>query len=473
MSDFEKRLAQDLTQGQEYSEAYSEAFANEFLATQIQMLRKQRGWTQAQLGEKIGSNQGRVSIYEDEDYGKWSLETLRKMAGVFGLWVKVSFESYGTLIQEAAHFEPAKLLRKQFEDDLEVRRWLDPVPSANREDKTLAVVARWADAAQPDRAVLTGWLQGFGLPGFDGRDSTPVQHLLESVPETDDRLWSIIGRELAAAVTADESEISPLIRNPIIYEENLFGLIKAIGPRRELQDALNMAYVRASQRFERDGRSGLTYEGAGGLVEAMIYNQLDNKWKEPIWNRYLSGGSRPDDFARGGHPFLPGRAITGLRGLLGMPAERGYWDEIARGVRDLERRLLVTGHANLASVPNIMDELTKAVGVIFDWWGEPRSAQELMQGSIDLMSSGTWSMYAQAAWAYGVCRRGWAAAVRSGNEAERKTYADILASGLKLYTDWQLARRKQQPEGVPDSAEIEKFEKASHEYSMVVMGHAA
>jgi hypothetical protein len=120
-----------------------------------------------------------------------------------------------------------------------------------------------------------------------------------------------------------------------------------------------------------------------------------------------------------------------------------------------------------------MDELTKAVGVIFDWWGEPRSAQELMQGSIDLMESGTWSMYAQAAWAYGVCRRGWAAAVRSGNDVDRKTYADILASGLKLYTDWQLARKSQQHEGVPDSAEIEKCERASRESSLVVMGQAA
>src|SRR5437764_14175420 len=117
MSDFEVKLAKDLSQEKEYREAYAEAFGNEYLATQIQMLRKQHAWTQAQLGERIGSNQGRVSVYEDEDYGKWSLDTLRKIASVFGVWVKISFESYGTLIREATHFEPRQLLLPEFEND--------------------------------------------------------------------------------------------------------------------------------------------------------------------------------------------------------------------------------------------------------------------------------------------------------------------------------------------------------------------
>jgi len=56
------------------------------------------------------------------------------------------------------------------------------------------------------------------------------------------------------------------------------------------------------------------------------------------------------------------------------------------------------------------------------------------------MREGTWSMYAQAAWAYSVCRnKTWPDAVRAANnELDRKTYADVLASGLKLYLEWQL-----------------------------------
>ena len=131
MSDFETRLAADLSQGREYREAYSEAFGNEYLATQIQMLRKQHGWTQAELGQRIGSNQGRISVYEDEEYGKWSLDTLRKIASVFGVWVKVSFESYGSLVHEAAHFQPQQLPRAGFENDPDVRRWLEQIGRAH------------------------------------------------------------------------------------------------------------------------------------------------------------------------------------------------------------------------------------------------------------------------------------------------------------------------------------------------------
>ncbi|MGA2148674.1 MAG: helix-turn-helix transcriptional regulator [Bryobacteraceae bacterium] len=472
MSDFEMRLAADLSQGQEYRDAYSEAFSNEYLATQIQILRKQHGWTQAELGQKIGSNQGRVSVYEDEDYGKWSLETLRKMASVFGLWVKVSFESYSSLIQEAAHFQPQQLLRSDFENDPDVRRWLPKQEASGGEDGTLSIVLRWAEAERPDRAQLIGWLQGFGLPQFSNRELTPVQEILESVPVGEERVWNVLARELADVISADDNEAAPLVRNIATYRENLFGLAKAIGPRRELQDGLDRAYQRAWQRFEREGRSGLGYEGETWLLEAMIRNQVDARWEE-IWNRYLNGGGHPEEFKRPAHPFLPGGALTGIRGLLGMPQSPEYWRGIARGVRDLERRLLSNGYARLDSSPNVMDELAKAIGLIFDWWPDPRAAQALLQGSIDLMSSGTWSMYSQAAWAYGACRKGWSDAVRTGrNDLERKTYADVLASGLKLYTDWQLARRDRSPSAA-DSAEIEKLQKDSEQSSMVVIGRAA
>jgi transcriptional regulator with XRE-family HTH domain len=472
MSDFETRLAADLSQGQEYRDAYSEAFSNEHLATQIQMLRKQRGWTQAELGQKIGSNQGRVSVYEDEDYGKWSLETLRKMASVFGLWVKVSFESYGSLIQEAAHFQPQQLLRSDFENDAEVRRWLPKQEASGGEYGTLSVVRRWAEAERPDRGQLVGWLQGFALPEFSNRESTPAQQILESVPEGEERVWNVLARELADLMSADESESAPLVRNRATYRENLFSLAKAIGPRRDLQDGLDHEYQRAWQRFEHEGQSGLGYEGETWLLEAMIRNQVDGRWKE-IWDRYLSGGGHPEDFKQPAHPFLPGRAMTGIRGLLGMPQSAEYWKGIAAGVRDLERRLLSNGYGTLDSSPNVMDELAKAVGVIFDWWPDPRAAQALLQASIDLMSSGTWSMYAQAAWAYGACRKGWSNAVRTGrNDVERKTRADVLASGLKLYTDWQLARRDRSPSAA-DSVEIEKLQRDSQQSSLVVIGLAA
>ncbi|SPF39089.1 hypothetical protein SBA4_2290002 [Candidatus Sulfopaludibacter sp. SbA4] len=458
MSDFEKKLAKDLNQGKEYRDAYSEAFSNEYLATQIQMLRKQRGWTQAELGERIGSNQGRVSIYEDEDYGKWSLDTLRKMASVFGLWVKISFESYGGLIHEATHFQAPRLLRSTFEEDREVHRWLELDEPVSREEQTRRGAARWAAAERPDRAELAAWLQG-DLPEFNSRETTPVQQLLESIPESEEGIWTAVARELAGLMTAERSETGPLVRNTAIYRASLFGLAKAIGPRLVIQEGLHAVYGRASERYEQEGSSGLGYEGETGLVDAMIHNQLDDRWKG-IWERYLTGGEHPEDFAGRSHPFLPGKTMTGIRGLLGLPKSEDYWKEVARGVRDLERRFLGTGHARLESSPNVMDELVKAIGQVFDWWGDPSAAQELMRGAIDLMRDGSWFMFAQAAWACNVSRSGWSDAVQTGEEIESKTFAMVIANGLKVYTDWQLARNDHRKEVTRLQEDSEKASRA-------------
>jgi len=466
MSDFEKRLSADLDQGQEYREAYAEAFCNEYLATQIQVLRKQYGWTQAELGQKIGSNQGRVSVYEAEDYGKWSLDTLRKMASVFGVWLKVSFESYGTLIHEAAHFQPQQLARKRYEDDEELRRWIEADVAS--ETKSLRTIRRWAAQDRPDRSVLIGWLQGFGLPEFGNRDATPVQQILESVPGNDERTLSVITGEIAQLLGAQDDEVMPLVRNPDTYRDNLLNLAKALGPRTELQEGLDLVYQRALAKFRNSGDPGLGSDGATSLLEAMIRNQKDGRWEE-IWNRYVGGDEHPERLDTSGHPFLPGRVLAGVRGLLGMPPTQEYWKRMARGVRDFERRLIRHGYANLESDPNIMEELPKAIVVIFDWWADPRAAQQLLQGSIDLMDEGSWSMYAQAAWAFAVQRRGWSDAVRSGREdPQQKKYANAMANGLKIYTAWRRAADDLRS-GPDDLSEIEKYEREIRTNSLVVI----
>jgi transcriptional regulator with XRE-family HTH domain len=444
MSDFEKKLANDLRQSKEYREFYAEAFSNETLATQIQVLRKQRGLTQTELGERIGSNQGRISLYEDEDYGKWSLDTLRRLAHEFDLWVTVGFESYGNLVREVTHFQPENLQRPAFEDDHDLWRWIDELDPAGNPART--VIRRWSAARQPDRAVLAGWLQGLGLPDFDARQTTVVRYLLDHIPPGDEHIWMALAQQGAELIIASEDQIEPLLRSAPVYKENLFGLAAAIGRMNEslrtiLQPALDRGYQTALRKYEQEGRTGLGYEGETGLVEAMIQNQADSRWK-PIWLDYLTGGRYPSDFSAPGHPFLPGRSPMGIRGLLGLPAGPDYWRELASGVRDLELRFLLHGKAKVKDTPNVLDELVDAIAVIFDWWGEPSAAQELLRGSWDLIGSGSWSDHPSAAWAYGVHTRRWALAVQTGNDIEKRTFADTIASGLMWYLDWQLARTR-------------------------------
>jgi len=101
----------------EYSQGYAESFLDSFLATQIKVLREQNGWTQEMLAERIGTKQGAVSRIEDVNYSKWNVSTLKKLARAFRLRLKVSFETYGSLLAEVEDFSRSSLQRQPREKD--------------------------------------------------------------------------------------------------------------------------------------------------------------------------------------------------------------------------------------------------------------------------------------------------------------------------------------------------------------------
>jgi transcriptional regulator with XRE-family HTH domain len=102
----------------EYRQAYAEDFLNTYVATQIQVLREQRGFSQEQLAELIGTKQPGVSRLENVNHSSWKTDTLRKVAGALDVWLKISFESYADLVTDATRFGREILERPKFEDDL-------------------------------------------------------------------------------------------------------------------------------------------------------------------------------------------------------------------------------------------------------------------------------------------------------------------------------------------------------------------
>lgn len=113
----------DKLRNREYRTAYAESFLDSSIALQIKTLREERGWTQAELAERAGMMQSRISTLEQADYSSWSVKTLRRLAEAFDLVLSVRFESFGWLLNQATRFSRADLRRPSFNEDLGVQRY--------------------------------------------------------------------------------------------------------------------------------------------------------------------------------------------------------------------------------------------------------------------------------------------------------------------------------------------------------------
>lgn len=101
----------------EYRAGYAESFLDSRIATQIRVLREQRGWTQAQLAEAAGMKQSRICALEDANYSSWSVTTLKRLARAFDVPLDVEFGTFGRLLREASTFNRESLQRPEFAKD--------------------------------------------------------------------------------------------------------------------------------------------------------------------------------------------------------------------------------------------------------------------------------------------------------------------------------------------------------------------
>ena len=95
----------------DFSEGYAESFLNAYIASQIKVLRRQRGYNQAELAQRIGTTQTAISRIENVNFSKWSIGTLRKVARALEVRLKVTFEEFGTLPNEVEAFSTVSLER--------------------------------------------------------------------------------------------------------------------------------------------------------------------------------------------------------------------------------------------------------------------------------------------------------------------------------------------------------------------------
>ncbi|MEI6027071.1 MAG: helix-turn-helix transcriptional regulator [Betaproteobacteria bacterium] len=80
-------------------DAYVQAEVAAALAHQIRAIRMQRGWTQAELAQRMGTRQHVVSRLEDPSYGRYSLHTLLQLSRAFDTGLQVQFVPFVTMFK--------------------------------------------------------------------------------------------------------------------------------------------------------------------------------------------------------------------------------------------------------------------------------------------------------------------------------------------------------------------------------------
>jgi transcriptional regulator with XRE-family HTH domain len=100
-----------------YRHAYAEESLDLSVGTQIKVLREQRGWRQEDLAREAKMQQPMVSRYESVNYSNWSINTLKKLARAFDVWLDVRFRSFGELVTETNKFSRPALEVPPFKED--------------------------------------------------------------------------------------------------------------------------------------------------------------------------------------------------------------------------------------------------------------------------------------------------------------------------------------------------------------------
>jgi transcriptional regulator with XRE-family HTH domain len=102
----------------EYLYAYAEDFLNTKIATQIRVLREQRGLTQEELAQKIGTKQPGIARLENVNYSAWKVETLKKLAPALGVIFVCGFVSLRTFLDETEKFGRKLLEQPSLDEEI-------------------------------------------------------------------------------------------------------------------------------------------------------------------------------------------------------------------------------------------------------------------------------------------------------------------------------------------------------------------
>ena len=116
ISDKEKQIRDSLT-NKEYREALAIEHVNTTLAIQIRKMRESRGWYQDDLADKLDKHQETISQWENPDYGRHTITTLKFLAAAFDVALLVKFIPFSELVRDMVNLSEIRLSPPSFSEE--------------------------------------------------------------------------------------------------------------------------------------------------------------------------------------------------------------------------------------------------------------------------------------------------------------------------------------------------------------------
>ncbi len=107
----------------EYRRAFMEEIVGTSLAFQVRRLREARELTQEQLAEATGKAQETISQWENPNYGKYSLTTLKNLAAAFDVGLLVKFVSFAELADWVTDVAPQRQTPPSYAEEVRLSVW--------------------------------------------------------------------------------------------------------------------------------------------------------------------------------------------------------------------------------------------------------------------------------------------------------------------------------------------------------------
>ncbi|MDB6157023.1 MAG: transcriptional regulator, family [Gammaproteobacteria bacterium] len=112
----------DDLEDKEYRDAFVEETLRNGISFQIKALRQKSRLSQAQLGERVGMTQNVISRLEDPEYGRFTINTLLRLAAAFDVALTVKFTTFGNLLDGLKTLTPEALAVSTYVEEKENKK---------------------------------------------------------------------------------------------------------------------------------------------------------------------------------------------------------------------------------------------------------------------------------------------------------------------------------------------------------------